>query len=227
MSSPPSSTRTSPTLKLSLYGNGISDPKGRSQHDADSPQTSSSSSPSPFHWSRREKYVWFFTLLAGNTAIYASRTTFPLVAPAAARDLSWSKTEVGTVLSAFFWGYALTQILGGYLSDRFGAERVLLAAGLVWGLLTFWFHQIVYLFSDHDAALKVIVCSRVVLGAFQGVHFPAVVSITSRNLGMRDRSFFFSATTAGGAIGTLVTGTMGSHLNETYGWPSVFYSIGK
>jgi ACS family sodium-dependent inorganic phosphate cotransporter-like MFS transporter 9 len=56
--------------------------------------------------------------------------------PAASLDLHWSKTEVGTVLSSFFWGYALTQILGGYLSDRFGAERVLLAAGLGWGLVT-------------------------------------------------------------------------------------------
>ena len=58
------------------------------------------------------------------------------MAPSASKDLHWSKTEVGTVLSSFFWGYALTQVLGGYLSDRFGAERVLLAAGLGWGLVT-------------------------------------------------------------------------------------------
>ena len=58
------------------------------------------------------------------------------MAPATSKDLHWSKTEVGTVLSSFFWGYALTQILGGYLSDRFGAERVLFAAGLGWGLVT-------------------------------------------------------------------------------------------
>ena len=69
-------------------------------------------------WSRREKYAWFFTLLFGTTAAYACRTTMPLVAPAIAKNLEWSKTEVGTVLSSFFWGYTLTQILGGYLSDR-------------------------------------------------------------------------------------------------------------
>jgi sugar phosphate permease len=95
------------------------------------------------HWSRHEKYTWFFTLLFGTTAVYACRTTMPLVAPACEKSLEWSKTEVGTVLSSFFWGYALTQILGGYLSDRFGAERVLLTAGLIWGLLTFWFPTVV------------------------------------------------------------------------------------
>ena len=195
---------------------------------------------------RREKYVWFFTLLLGTTAVYASRTTMPLVAPAAAKSLNWSKTEVGTVLSAFFWGYTLTQvctvttnkamkgsfhifvsqILGGYLSDRFGAERVILAAGLGWGLLTFWFHQLVYFFQEHDAALRFIVVIRVLIGGFQGIHFPSLASISSKNLNSRDRSFFFSATTAGGAMGTLLTGTVGSYVNESFGWPSVFYTIG-
>ena len=28
-------------------------------------------------------------------------------------DLGWSKTYEGVVLSAFFWGYAATQLLGG------------------------------------------------------------------------------------------------------------------
>ena len=74
---------------------------------------------------------------------------------------------MGTVLSSFFWGYSLTQVLGGYLSDRFGAERVLLASGLGWGLITFWFHQIVKAVSDHDKALTIIVFARVLLGAFQ------------------------------------------------------------
>ena len=74
---------------------------------------------------------------------------------------------MGTVLSSFFWGYSLTQVLGGYLSDKIGAERVLLASGLGWGLITFWFHQIVRAISDHDNALHLIVFARVLLGAFQ------------------------------------------------------------
>lgn len=76
------------------------------------------------HWTRKEKYVWFFTLLFGTTAVYACRTTMPLVSPACAKSLNWSKTEVGTILSSFFWGYTLTQILGGYLSDRYVSKNV-------------------------------------------------------------------------------------------------------
>ena len=36
-----------------------------------------------------------------------------------AEELGWSATDRGLVSSAFFWGYALTQIPAGYLSTRY------------------------------------------------------------------------------------------------------------
>ena len=97
-------------------------------------------------------------------------------------------------------------------------------AGLIWGLLTFWFQKVV---TWAGSNLRYVVFTRIMFGAAQGVHFPALASISSKNLNSKDRGFFFSATTAGGAIGTLVTGTIGSYMNETFGWSTVFYSIGK
>ena len=44
----------------------------------------------------------------------------------------------------------------------------------------------------------------------KGTFFPAVASLSSRNLASRDRSFFFSSTTAGASVGTLLTGTLGN-----------------
>lgn len=88
--------------------------------------------------------------------------------------------------------------------------------------MTFWFQRII----ENDSGLKIVVFARVLIGAAQGVHFPALASISSKNLNAKDRSFFFSAITAGGAMGSLVTGTIGSYMNEHFGWHSVFYSIG-
>lgn len=34
----------------------------------------------------------------------------PLLVPSVAAELKWSKTDSGTVLSSFFWGYTLTQV---------------------------------------------------------------------------------------------------------------------
>jgi ACS family sodium-dependent inorganic phosphate cotransporter-like MFS transporter 9 len=91
----------------------------------------------------------------------------------------------GTVLSAFFWGYAMTQVLGGYMSDRIGGATVLLTAAVGWALLTFWTPRIVYVFSDKSTALAFVVLSRVLVGALQGeshngstrLHFIIIVSV--------------------------------------------------
>ena len=39
-------------------------------------------------------------------------------------------------MSAFFWGYTPAQIIGGWLSDKYGGELVLGYAGIVWSLCT-------------------------------------------------------------------------------------------
>jgi len=39
-------------------------------------------------------------------------------------------------MSAFFWGYMPAQVVGGYLSDKYGGEFILGFAGVIWSLLT-------------------------------------------------------------------------------------------
>lgn len=58
---------------------------------------------------RAEKRLWFITLITGTCMLYSTRTTMPLLVPAVAGEQKWSKTDSGTVLSSFFWGYTLTQ----------------------------------------------------------------------------------------------------------------------
>lgn len=50
------------------------------------------------------------TLLLGTCMLYSTRTSMPLLTPAVSSELRWSKTESGTVLSSFFWGYTVTQV---------------------------------------------------------------------------------------------------------------------
>lgn len=40
-------------------------------------------------------------------------------------ELIWSEKDQGYVLSAFFWGYMCSQIIGGYLADRYGGRLVI------------------------------------------------------------------------------------------------------
>ena len=38
--------------------------------------------------------------------------------PAESKEFEWSKSLQGLLLSCFFYGYILTQIIGGYFSDK-------------------------------------------------------------------------------------------------------------
>lgn len=149
----------------------------------------------------------------------------PLLIPTISKEKNWSKTNSGTVLSSFFWGYTLTQVFGGYLSDKYGGQRVILVAAIFWSLITFFMSNIIS-WAPKSYSIPFIVCIRIINGALQGVHFPAMISITSQNLGSTERASFFSILTSGSAIGTLLTGILGSFILDYFGWPTVFRVIG-
>lgn len=39
-------------------------------------------------------------------------------------EFDWDKTLMSSILAAFFYGYIVTQIPGGWLSDKFGGKKV-------------------------------------------------------------------------------------------------------
>ncbi|XP_065353869.1 voltage-gated purine nucleotide uniporter SLC17A9-like [Cloeon dipterum] len=175
-------------------------------------------------WTRSERRRWLLTMTLGTCVLYASRLTVPLVMPAMAAEQKWSKTESGVVLASFFWGYTLTQFISGYMSDRYGGERVILIAALMWSLATLAIPPIVRCYS-HPLSWSLIAL-RVVHGASQGFHFPSLSSLSSKRLSEHDRGPFFSIATCGSAFGAILAGTAGSFLLTYFGWPEVFRLIG-
>ncbi|XP_015608798.1 solute carrier family 17 member 9 [Cephus cinctus] len=177
-------------------------------------------------WSRKERRKWFLSLLCGTCLVYATRTSVPLLMPVISKERQWSKAESGTVLSSFFWGYTLTQVASGYISDRIGGQKVMWIAALGWSLSTFFMPEIVMFLSESDSSISLIAAVRTLNGAFQGMHFPSMISLTSQRLHEPDRASFFSLLTSGSALGTLLTGSLGSYLLESYSWTIVFQVLG-
>lgn len=73
----------------------------------------------------------------------------------------------GTVLSSFFWGYATTQVIGGYMADRFGAETLISGAVVGWSVLTLVTPLIIQASSQSFVRYNAIIC-RVLVGCLQG-----------------------------------------------------------
>ncbi|MBB4985302.1 MULTISPECIES: MFS transporter [Streptomyces] len=85
---------------------------------------------------RPSRVRWkMFVLLLGVVALnYIDRGSVSVALPLITDDLGLSKETTGFVLSAFFWTYALMQIPGGWLADRFGPRRMVSGACIGWGV---------------------------------------------------------------------------------------------
>ncbi|KAK7100472.1 hypothetical protein V1264_023423 [Littorina saxatilis] len=158
-------------------------------------------SQSKIYLSRKEKRQWTGILMCGTAILYAARTIMPVCIVEVADDMDWNKTQSGVVLSAFFWGYMMTQVLGGYVSDRVGGERVLLMASVVWSSITLCTPLLIQLSVYNSYSLYIVVLFRVLLGVSQGVHFPSVTSAVARKVPNEERSLSFSLIATGANCG--------------------------
>ncbi len=71
---------------------------------------------------------WLFSFL--------DRMVITIALPFIGEDLSLNTTQQGLLLSIFFAGYALFQIPGGMLADKFGFRRVMSVAIVWWSIFT-------------------------------------------------------------------------------------------
>ncbi|XBS69879.1 MFS transporter [Acerihabitans sp. KWT182] len=64
---------------------------------------------------------------------YIDRVNISIAAPLLKTEMHLSNTQLGLVLSAFGYCYAIFQIINGYMGDKIGPRRMLALSGLFWG----------------------------------------------------------------------------------------------
>ncbi len=78
----------------------------------------------------------FLLLCVMAFIMYVDRTNISVAAPILKRELQLTNTQLGLVFSAFATAYACCGVPGAWLSDRFGARRLLTLSGLIWSAAT-------------------------------------------------------------------------------------------
>lgn len=96
--------------------------------------------------------------------LYIDRVNIATVAPRMTAELHLSNTQFGLAISAFSFPYALFQLFGGWISDRFGARRTLAICGIIVCIAT--------VFTGFVGGLGSLVAARLVLGLGEGSAFP-------------------------------------------------------
>ncbi len=147
---------------------------------------------------------------------YLDRVNVSTAAAGFAKDFNLNKTEIGFVFSAFAYPYLIFQIIGGWVSDRFGARRTLIVCGLIWASAT--------VLTGMAGGLISMVIARVLLGLGEGATFPAATSAMSRWVAKEKRGFAQGITHAAARIGNAVAPAAVVAIMATYGWRESFYA---
>jgi sugar phosphate permease len=81
---------------------------------------------------------WYILLIISVMYLitYLDRVNISTAAPLISKEFGFDKITMGYIFSAFVWAYALFQVPGGWLSDRFGARRVLGSVVAYWSIMT-------------------------------------------------------------------------------------------
>ncbi|KAK9706234.1 hypothetical protein RND81_07G112600 [Saponaria officinalis] len=134
-------------------------------------------------------------------------------------QFGWNSSMAGLVQSSFFWGYALSQLPGGWLAKIFGGRQILAFGVLTWSIAT-------ALLPSTAGYMPGLVLSRILVGIGEGVSPSAATDLIARSIPLEERSravaFVFGGLSVGSVIGLLLA----PRIIQSIGWESVFYLFG-
>src|SRR5271169_637935 len=87
------------------------------------------------HPSKARWYI-LFLISVMYLITYLDRVNISMAAPVISKEFGFDKVTMGIIFSAFVWAYAIFQVPGGWLSDRFGSRSVLTSIVAYWSLMT-------------------------------------------------------------------------------------------
>src|SRR5438132_6091616 len=84
----------------------------------------------------RVRHIVLGLTVAAYMITYMDRVVISSAVPSIQKEFGFSLVTMGWILSSFQWAYALFQIPGGWLGDRFGPRRALAAIVTWWSIFT-------------------------------------------------------------------------------------------
>jgi MFS transporter, ACS family, D-galactonate transporter len=171
------------------------------------------------HNSRSDKLPIVLALLVFSVFInYIDRGNLSIAAPLIKDELGLSGSQLGILLSSFFWTYGLFQILSGWLVDRFNVNWVMAIGFFLWSAAT----GATGLLHGFVALLVV----RLILGIGESVAYPSYSRILAKHFPESQRGFANSVIASGLACGPAFGILLGGMLMARFGWRSFFIVVG-
>lgn len=166
------------------------------------------------------RFRWLVVVLLFANSIINSldRGSLAIANPLIAAEFHLSPTEMGLLLSAFLWAYALAQLPSGMLVDRFGPRKLIGASLFLWSLAQ--------MAGGISRGLGQFLSARVALGFFEAPNVPAAATALSAWYRRDERGIPISLVFSGGQLGALIGPPLLTALMLDFGWSSMFLICG-
>ncbi|XP_066541454.1 vesicular glutamate transporter 3 isoform X3 [Hoplias malabaricus] len=153
--------------------------------------------------------------MVNNNTVYINGTA--VMQPA---QFNWDPETVGLIHGSFFWGYIVTQIPGGFISNKLAANRVFGAAIFLTSMLN------MFIPSAARVHYGCVMFVRILQGLVEGVTYPACHGMWSKWAPPLERSRLATTSFCGSYAGAVIAMPLAGVLVQYVGWPSVFYVYG-
>ncbi|AOB31515.1 MFS transporter [Bordetella sp. H567] len=149
---------------------------------------------------------------------YIDRVNISVAAPMIRQEMGLTSTQLGLVFSAFAYPYAVMQIVGGWLADKYGPKRVLIVLSLIWGVAT--------LATGFAGSVGMLVMMRFLLGVGEGGAFPTATRAFTYWMPATERGFAQGITHSFARLGGAVTPPLVLVVIAFGGWRDAFLLLG-
>src|SRR5687768_13012324 len=105
---------------------------------------------------------------------YVDRGNLATAAPLIKEELALTSTQIGILISAFFWTYTPGLVLSGWLADRFNAYLTLAGGLAIWSVAT--------LLSGFAGGFTALLLLRLVLGVGESAAFPCSSALIAKHV---------------------------------------------
>ncbi|HXC66236.1 MAG TPA: MFS transporter, partial [Nitrospiraceae bacterium] len=159
-----------------------------------------------------------------SVVTYIDRVNISVTARQMMPAFGMTDQQIGWVFSAFVIGYALFQIPGGWLADRWGARGMLTVALIWWSVCTAFtaiaaVSSLASLFGIVGALMLV----RFSLGVGEAVALPAFNRAVTNWFPADARGLGIGIAIGGIGLGSAITPPLAAWVMVTWGWQTVFY----
>jgi MFS family permease len=149
---------------------------------------------------------------------FVDRGNLSTASPLLKDEFGLTNSQIGLLLSAFFWSYAPLQPVAGWLAQRYGVRYVLPGGLALWAVAT--------IITGLVTGFALLLVLRVLLGIGESVTYPCNCALLAQRAPVHERGIANGLSGASLALGPVFGTLVGGLVMATFGWRAAFIAFG-